>query len=234
MDLINNKCYIVPSTKCNADCFFCVNKSYDYQEKIFMDPKSDQFYTTLHFIDGLGIKKFEITGGGEPFLNKDLQDIIDNIQTYISDARIKLYTNGIIKREISHIQELDISTAHWDNNVLVDVYKNSDKANLLEQLKFFYNPDKYRIRLSVPIYKGGIDCTDKAEELINRTKPYVDSYVFRPLLERTPNRDDFYVDFNIVGDNIEVDRECSCYSRICLWWTDNHIYTDWNRKNILR
>lgn len=233
MKTVNYKCYLVPSIICNSECFFCVSNTYTKSETQFMGVNTDQFCNTLNYFKNLGIKKFEITGGGEPYLNENLQDIVDCIRMQIPDSYIKLYTNGIIKKRITGIQELNISTVHWKSEVLVDVYKNERKGNLIEQLMYFYNPEEYLLRLSIPIYRGGIDSVEKARELIRLTKKYVNGYVFRPLLERTPNREELYIDFDIEDDIVEVDRECSCYSKIYLWWTDNHIYDGWSRKNCI-
>lgn len=198
-----------------------------------MDNTQESFYNVLEHMRQEHIKYFELTGGGEPFLNIRLQDIIDEIRKYIPDAFIKLYTNGSIHRNVSNIDELDISAVHWNPIALNAVYKTSPERDLLEELKLFYHPEEYKIRLSVPIYKGGIDNKIKAERLIMETQKYVDRYVFRPMLEKTPDYEQLYVDFNIEGENVEVDRECSCFSKVLLWWTNNKIYTDWELKRCL-
>lgn len=226
------KCYVVPTEKiCNANCFFCITEQNHYCKKDFLDSTEIQFQKTLEQLNRNKIKYFEVTGGGEPFLNEGLQSIIDKIREYISDAYIKLYTNGSIHREIIGINELDISTVHWENNKINEVYQTTPPRDLLSDLKFFYHPERYKIRLSVPIFKGGIDSKEKAQKLIKVTEKYVDEYVFRPLLEKTANYDKMYVDFEFSGENIEVDRECSCFSKVLLWWTDNHIYMDWELKD---
>lgn len=230
---MKKKCYVIPSAICNCECFYCVNRFYGDSKNQYMDVLSEQFSATLEHLYRLGINYFEITGGGEPFLNDSIQDIVNLIRKQVPDSYIKLYTNGTIKKEIKGVQELNISTVHWLSEVLVDAYKNENKANLLEQLQFFYNPKEYKIRLSVPIYKGGIDCEEKAKQLIKMTEEYVDAYVFRPMSERTPNRKKLFVDFDITGDNIEVDRDFSCFSKITMWWTDNHLYDDWTRKRCI-
>lgn len=229
------KCYVIPTEKlCNANCFFCITKQFAYCKGDFIDSRNPQFQQTLEQLARREIKYYEITGGGEPFLNDQLQDIIDSIRNRISDAYIKLYTNGSIHKNIKGINELDISTVHWDIEKVNAVYKTKIPRDLLSDLRFFYHPEKYDIRLSVPIFKGGIDNEHEAKELIRVTDKYVNRYVFRPLLEKTDNYQKLYVDFEFLGENIEIDRKCSCFSKVLLWWTDNNLYADWElREKIL-
>lgn len=222
------KCYVIPTEQaCNAKCFFCITKQQQYGKRDFLDSEQPQFLRTLDFLYRHGINSFELTGGGEPFLNPQLQSIIEKIKCFIPDAYLKLYTNGSIHKDIKGIDELNISTVHWETGIINAVYQTDRPRDLLTDLEFFYHPDRYKIRLSIPIFKGGIDNKDKAEQLIAVTKRYVDRYVFRPLLEKTPNYDEMFVDFDISGEGIEVDRECNCFSKVCLWWTDNQLYGNW-------
>lgn len=227
----SRKCYVIPTQRlCNAKCFFCITKQNSYNKCEFLDFKNQEFQETLELLAEQGIRNFEVTGGGEPFLNTSLQEIIDKIRNQIPSAYVKLYTNGSIHRDIYGIDELNISTVHWDRILINKIYQTPSIRDLMSDLKFFYHPEKYDIRLSIPIFQGGIDNKVKAERLIELTKDYVNSYVFRPLLEKTPEYQEKYVDFKISGKGIEVDRKCSCYSDVLLWWTDNQLYADWELK----
>lgn len=197
-----------------------------------MDCMEPMFEKILEYLKNTGVRYFELTGGGEPFLNRNLQDIVDKIRMAVPDAFIKLYTNGSIHKDIFGIDELDISTVHWEKEEINRIYKTLEQRNLMSDLEFFYHPDRYKIRLSVPIFKGCIDNREKACKLISMTRNYVDRYVFRPLLEKTVDYDKWFVDFEISGNDIEVDRECSCFSKVLLWWTDNRLYRDWALKEL--
>lgn len=226
---MQNKCYVVPTKSvCSANCVFCITKKRkynDYKEFIEIDSK---FEDNLHLLMKKNIKRFEITGGGEPFLNNNLQQIIDKIRNSSPDVFIKLYTNGNMQKKINGIDELNISVTHWDSDINNSFMNFNNRTNVMSNIEFFGLDRTYKLRLSVPLLRGGIDSPEKAKELIDRTKEWVDSYVMRPLFENTHGREKYFVDFEFHHPDVELDRNCSFDDDVILWWTDNEIYAKWD------
>lgn len=219
--------------KCNMDCCFCSTKlrpyHYGHEEMVV----NSSFYENLEYVQKQGICSFELTGGGEPFLNLGLQDIIYTIRERVPDAFIKVYTNGRIHSVIEEIDELNISVIHWDRKTVRDLCGYDDKISLEEHLAFFRGNGTYKIRLSVPMISGAISNQKAAMELIERTHRYVDRYVFRPLNPKTKKYAQLRADFDLNVEDVEIDRDfCDCDS-IVLWFSDNKMYRDWYLKERL-
>lgn len=231
---MRNKCYMVPvQKKCNMNCCFCSTKLRPYHDAHEMMVINSNFYKNLAYMQKQGICYFELTGGGEPFLNLGLQDIIHTIREKIPDAYIKVYTNGRIHSAIEEIDELNISVIHWDRRTVYDLCGYDDKISLEDHLAFFRENGAYKIRLSVPMISGAISNQNAAMELIKRTHRYVDRYVFRPLNPKTEGYAQLCADFNLDAKDIEIDRDfCDC-EEVVLWFSDNKVYRDWDLKERL-
>ena len=63
-----------------------ITKQNSYNKCEFLDFKNQEFQETLELLAEQGIRNFEVTGGGEPFLNTSLQEIIDKIRNQIPSA----------------------------------------------------------------------------------------------------------------------------------------------------
>lgn len=79
--LNKTKLYILPmKLVCNANCSWCLSKQNNknsIREKLELDEIFlSNFKKSYEFLKTLPISKLEFTGGGEPFLNKNLNDII--------------------------------------------------------------------------------------------------------------------------------------------------------------
>ena len=81
----------------------------------------------------MGITRFEITGGGEPFLNDNLSYIVNTIKEIIPNSYIKLYTNGFILKEAGNIDELDISLVSDDDSI--NMMQDENLKNEIEDEK---------------------------------------------------------------------------------------------------
>lgn len=224
-----DKCYIIPVEKsCNANCEFCISKSRDYNKGVdFLDVNS-KFVENLELLKKRGIKRFEITGGGEPMLHKDIELIVKLIKSIIPDSYVKIYTNGNINRKIEGIDEVNISVAHHDTQINDQIMNPVIKGLQLEgkMLNFRRNPGT-TLRLSVPLVKGGIDSKEKLDEFINETKFLVNGYVFRTLYPGCPNYDEWFSNYNSGSVIFERDNNVGDFSGIILW-SDGKLYTDWN------
>lgn len=225
------KCYVIPvQKKCNCNCLFCISKSRDYdkeQEELTCD---DHLINNILLLKKRGIKRFEITGGGEPFLNEQLGQIVKTMKTIIPDSYIKLYTNGNILRQIEGIDELDISVVHYDTSINNQFMVSHTPINLQTKLAFFRKMHPtINIRLSIPLIKGAIDKKQELDTMIEQTQPFVDEYVVRTLYPHTPDLANYYVDFEYENPLVVMERNntVSQFDGILLW-SDGNFYTDWS------
>jgi MoaA/NifB/PqqE/SkfB family radical SAM enzyme len=135
-----------------------------------------------------GVKRYEITGDGEPTLHPALNEIISTIRAN-SNTYIKLYSNG---RRLPHgaaVDELNISRAAFDAKQNQAIMRYRGASPSVEEIVESARAIGYtRIRLSVPIIKGGIDTLERALHFLNAVCDQVDGVVFRPLYPATPER----------------------------------------------
>jgi len=235
IDLINKlsspKCYIIPTQKtCNCNCIFCISNTRKYdKEKEYLEV-NENFIKNIYNLKKHGIKRFEITGGGEPMLNNNLSLISQTIKKIIPDSYIKLYTNGNILKRINNIDEINISIVS-DNLNINNKFMNGNNIELIDKLKFFKDKN-IKLRLSIPLIKGSIDTKEKLDYLINKSENYVDEYVVRTLYPGTKYRNNLYIDFDYNRDKVivEKDNDVKQFKDIILW-SDNKFYNSWNLNN---
>ena len=229
--LLGQKCYIIPTQNaCNCNCIFCISKSRNYDKESEFLQVNEKFIANIKLLKEHGIKRFEITGGGEPLLNSNLQEIISTIRKIIPDCYIKLYTNGNILRKIDDVDEIDISVVS-DDLTINNQFMNGNGIELLDKLKF-YQSSKIKLRLSIPLIKGAIDNPKKLDMLIEKTKEYLDEYVVRTMYPNTPNLEELFVDFNYENELVifERDNGLEGFNGILLW-SDNKFYNSWDLNN---
>jgi radical SAM protein with 4Fe4S-binding SPASM domain len=82
---------ISPSGSCNHRCIFCALDFMGYKPRFL---KSDVLKERLSEMGKLGVKSVMYGGEGEPFLHKDLADIIVHTKTAGIDAAVT--TNGVL------------------------------------------------------------------------------------------------------------------------------------------
>lgn len=227
---MTNKCYVIPTQKvCNADCTFCISKVRNYNKACEFLHVDDTFTDTIQMLARRGVNRFEITGGGEPFLNSELDSIVQTIKRLVPNSYIKLYTNGRILKAIPGIDELNISVATLDKDTNDQIMGGVDKTSLIEKIEFFRNSNPgMKIRLSIPLLKGGIDTPRKLDEIINATKKYGITYVVRTLYPHSINRDESFVDFPYENELVTMERDNGVddFDGLILW-SDGKIYSNW-------
>lgn len=231
-ELLVPKCYIIPIQRsCNSNCTFCISKTRKYNKKEEVLKIDDRFLENIHTLKKHGITRFEITGGGEPFLNKNLEKIVSTIKNIIPNSYIKLYTNGNILKRIKGIDEIDISVVSDDLNIN-NQFMRGNSISIIDKIKFFKEKN-VKLRLSIPLIKGAIDSKDKLKILIETTSNYVDEYVVRTLYPNTPNIKKLYVDFDYQDEKVvmEKDNDVGGFDGIILW-SDNKFYTNWKLDTI--
>jgi len=229
--LLIPKCYIVPTQKnCNCDCTFCISKTRNYDKDEEFLSVDDRFIENIYTLKKHGVTRFEITGGGEPFLNKKLDEIIFTIKRIIPNSYIKLYTNGNILKKVSNVDEINISVV--SNNLEINnKFMKGNNIELIDKLKFFKD-NNIKLRISLPLIKGAIDTKEKLDKFIEETNDYVSEYVVRTLYPKTPNKDNLYVDFDYENEKVimEKDNDVADFEGVILW-SDNEFYNNWNLNN---
>lgn len=235
MNLINKimspKCYIIPTQKtCNSNCIFCISNTRKYDKENEFLEVDDNFIKNIYDLKKHGIKRFEITGGGEPMLNNNLNLITHTIKKIISDSYIKLYTNGNILKKINNIDEINISVVS-DKLEINNKFMNGNDIELIDKIKFFKEED-IKLRLSIPLIKGAIDSKEKLDNFITNTEMYIDEYVVRTLYPGTKNINNLYVDIDYKRDKVIVEKDnyIKEFKDIILW-SDNKFYNSWDLNN---
>lgn len=226
-----DKCYIIPvQNTCNCDCTFCISKSRIYNKKEELLKVDNKFIKNIKLLKRRNIKKFEITGGGEPLIHPNIELIVSIIKEIIPDSYIKLYTNGFILKTIKGIDEVNLSIV--SNNDEINALFMNPKNNIPFNQRVMYFRENYlssKLRLSIPLIKGGVDTIEKLDTLIKNTVQIVDEYVVRTLYPHSLLYNDSYVDFPINNKKViyEKDNNVSDFDGLILW-SDNQIYKDFN------
>lgn len=225
-----SKCYIIPTQKsCNCACNFCISQERDYNKNIEFLIPDDNFKLTIKLLKERGIKKFEITGGGEPLLNKNIQLIINAIRIIIPDAYIKLYTNGNILKDIHNIDELNISVVHYNQEINDKIMHPKTSYDLITKLKWFRSVlPNVKIRISIPLMKEAIASKEELNNFVNLTSNLVDEYVVRTLYPKTRAIEQNYVNFEYEHPLVKMERDNDVkdFDGLILW-SDGKIYNNW-------
>lgn len=143
---------------CNYDCSYC---RYKHGKGYF---KFDDFTKAVKELERCGVKGFILTGGGEPFLNPDIERILN----WLDDNNIKYGVN-------TNLTNLYKCGAEW---IKTSIHENYDVENVLENIKKCREINKSTVL--------GVQCIVKEKKDI---KEFYDKYcdldvdyiVFRPL-----------------------------------------------------
>ncbi|ODS41643.1 MAG: hypothetical protein A7315_00915 [Candidatus Altiarchaeales archaeon WOR_SM1_79] len=114
-DIIPVHLQLCPTNKCNLNCEYCSCKDRDKNEELSLDEDIRQI---IYAISGY-MSAVTITGGGEPLLHPEINEIIDNIYnslTHLCD--VGLVTNGLLldKLDKHSLEELVWCRISFDGN----------------------------------------------------------------------------------------------------------------------
>jgi len=211
MNSKRHRCYVFPvKSACNADCQFCFVK--ELRSPLFLRQPPMLSVAALRQaipqLDAHGITEIEITGGGEPMLHPDLQEIIDLTRP---GRKVKLYTNGFRLRPITGIDELNLSRCHWDTAKNNEIYRARVTTHLDEVLQF-YRPLVGTIRLQVLLLRGYIDSPETMLELVERYAGRVDTFMFRTLFSGSRRLRELYVEATLDHPLVKMDTTGDTYT----------------------
>ncbi len=104
------KFYVIPvETKCQGKCDFCITKHRPRFNSEFLNIKKLDKINSFKNID-----KIEITGGGEPSLHPDLENIIKICSKFNNSS---IYTNGYLNPSIVGNTEIVVSRVHYNDKI---------------------------------------------------------------------------------------------------------------------
>ncbi len=244
------KIYIIPTErKCNGSCPYCISKARDSISSQYLEP--NRLKEGLAGLDE--VEAIEITGGGEPSLNKNIDKILA-ISTSI--APTKLYTNGTIKLDkkyLNSLEELCLSRAHNNSKI------NRQIMGVEYSLEGLTKELKTKLKLSLVLSKIGIKSAKQlrgylkwaksrgaskvvVRELFKPEKSLKSSYrevfkkYYQPMEELINELELKKIKNNLVNtffdfDGMEVEfdcQECSYNSNYRIIRSDGKIYNDWN------
>lgn len=99
---------LAPTNKCNLDCVFCSVKNRDKTQEI----PFEELVPVLEQFRDLGLKNVEITGGGEPTLYPQINELIEWIY-WNTKWPIGLITNGTTLEELEGIIPRNLDRLEW-------------------------------------------------------------------------------------------------------------------------
>lgn len=222
--------YVIPvKYQCNADCTFCITEEAKLHPsfaniKEWLKPEAVAEFCQK--FAALRIKELEITGGGEPFLNPHLQQIISIFKTAWPSVYIKLYTNGFLLKPIADVDELNVSRAHDDTARNNEVFRAKSPVALAETIAYF-RPMVAKLRIQTPLLLGCIDTAEKAIEMIER-HPLVDQFVFRPLFSKVNRDKNRYIGFSVAHPRAKNDVTGDYCGDRPVFTSNGKLYWNWN------
>lgn len=140
-----NSFYILVTKRCNMDCEFCSQSASKYTA-IDNDFKYEMLEEAIDIIKNLNPKKI-IISGGEPFVRKDIVDILKLIGSVFGRDKVMIETNGLllspqIVKEISpYVSTIEISLENIVENEKLQrkyqsIFNEIAKNNILLNLSF--------------------------------------------------------------------------------------------------
>jgi len=225
------KLYILPVTyACNSNCTFCITKANAKEKGLLNLPKEmnmTRFQESIQIVKSkIPIEKIEVTGGGEPFLCNNLTEMLPLLRNLFPETYIKLYTNGFVLKEITGIDELNISRAHWDSDINYKFFRSQQQNDLQDVLKYYRSQVKY-LRVSIPMLKGAIDKPSDLETMIDKMGYLVDQFVVRDLFEGTKNHLD-YCNFNFNHPKVKIETTDVVENYNLVIPSDGNLYNKWD------
>ena len=104
------KAYVIPVEQlCNGTCNFCITRFRNTINSEFLNPAKLKKLNLFNNINNI-----EITGGGEPSLNFNIEKIINKCSKI---AKTSIYTNGSLNSPKQYNIEVCISRIHYSDSI---------------------------------------------------------------------------------------------------------------------
>lgn len=162
---------------CQASCSFCFSKTSISKEKIKTLKEFKSLENWFEKSKKYGVKRFVITGGGEPSLIgfENIKKIIEKSKKYF-DKKI-LITNGLFlekdtdrklyELKLSGLDVLAISHHHYNNKKNSELMGIKENIDIIKKLKNRNVKDSPLLRLVCVLQKKAIDSEEEFEKYIN-------------------------------------------------------------------
>ena len=167
----------IPENLCNQNCTFCAYRFENYKNsEEFDDSKSIPLSKMLEILDDakeMGVKAFEITGGGEPLLYKHREIMFEKMIEYGFD--IALVTNGTALTEKlarligAHLTWVRVSVDAGSAETYSSI-RRVDKSHYYKALKAITLLRKYCTKEDVAVGAGFIVTNENYKEIFEGVK----------------------------------------------------------------
>lgn len=158
--MILKKAFLYPTLACNLNCIMCYSRPEDPGKK--KELTLEQYRELVGRLYKAGVRHFDISGG-EPFLYRDLEDLVEEIKGY-PNTRIDLVSNGTliasryekdIRRILEKVDQVFLSLDSMD----------ADKHDFIRRGTGAFEKTMAAIRLVQRDFQGkiGINCVVSEE-----------------------------------------------------------------------
>ena len=157
------KAYVIPiQNACNANCAICITR---YRKESEADSFGEKMnILSLTKLQGISLDKIEITGGGEPLLHPQINDIIEGCASF---APTQLYTNGLSidrlnQESFVNLRRLCISRFHYDDEINARLMGKYIPGEIIKKASSLVE-----VKLSLVLRKGGIENATELKEYLD-------------------------------------------------------------------
>jgi molybdenum cofactor biosynthesis enzyme MoaA len=192
-----------------------------------------------------GVRRYEVTGGGEPTLHPQIASILRAVRLLGQQVQLKLYTNATNLPSGQGIDETNISRCALEpeRNARIMRYRDGSSPSVEQSIEQARQLGHRRVRLSVPVMRGGVEGLEDARRFVRATRRHVNGIVFRPLYDATPNlqaltvavrRDEWQSVLSTEALDcceVEVDMASCTQKSALILSSDLSLYDDWGLRN---
>lgn len=205
---------VSPAGSCNHRCIYCALDFMEYQPR-FID--TGIFKQRLKEMGRLGVKSIMYAGEGEPFLHKDIADIISTTKKSGIDAAVT--TNGVLfnqdlaKETLAYTSWIKVSINAAKNNTYAKIHraKPEDMDKVMENMAYadkLRKDKKYGCALGMQIILlpdnfNEIELLAKKAESIGMDYLVVKPYSQHPLSKTNKFKDIKYSRYFDLADNLK-------------------------------
>lgn len=146
--------FLTLTNKCNLNCRYCYQDSHP-RINTKKELKKDDWIKIIKELNKLKVEKINIVGG-EPFLSRELFDILDYISRINKNIKIKIFTNGILLNpdKIKKLRKYNLALSFNLNSYkkqIHDFYQS--KGNWEKIIKNIKKCNKIDFEISTPLTK---------------------------------------------------------------------------------
>jgi len=150
--------FLTLTNRCNLNCKYCYQDSHP-KINTKKELKKGDWIKIINELNKLKVEKISIVGG-EPFLSRELFDILNYISRIDKNIKIKIFTNGILlnPNKIKKLREYNLTLSFNLNShkkQIHDFYQS--KGNWEKIIKNIKKCNKINFEISTPLTKRNFD-----------------------------------------------------------------------------